>query len=233
MAPEDWPAVQRLHKYAKDSGRPVFAYGPDMEAALKAATCGQQGAFGWVASLPGSSEVLGALTAEQEQDQEGGGVVVLLTVVVRADVRGGRLGEQLVGELLRCAQSKGARRVVADVAVANGRAWGFFLRLGFTRAGQQPGQSFEVELRLPGAASPGAAGGSGGAGRQAPASCRHSRQGGTAGGGLQRHHGASRLELRRGSGRGCSSLLGHACRLRLAAAGGQVVCAASRVARAL
>jgi ribosomal protein S18 acetylase RimI-like enzyme len=228
MAADDWPAVQRLHKYAKEAGRVVFAYGPAMEAALRAAASRQLGAFGWVACRPGSGEVVGALTAQQEEPGEGG-ELVLLTVVVRADARGSRLGEQLVAALLQHAAEQGAARVVADVAAANERAWRFFQGQGFSRTGEQSDESFEIELELPpGGSGWAAAGGSSGRGQAAavpaPAPALAAAagglcwRGGAAGGALRWHHGAPMPVLRCSSrGWGSGGLSGAGRRLPAAA----------------
>lgn len=161
LQPQDLDDVKRLHKYATQAGRPVFAqYGDDAAAVLEAAAAGVAGTFGLAVLAadpyePGEEpELVAAATAQAEQQQQqGGSDLVLLTLVVRADVRQQGVGRMLLQALLehaRQAQASGQQpftRVVTDIGLNNSPAWQFFTALGFTRGAAQ-GATAEAWLAL-------------------------------------------------------------------------------------
>ncbi|QGN58344.1 N-acetyltransferase [Nostocoides sp. HKS02] len=61
----------------------------------------------------------------------------LVAMWVAAHARGRGVADALVGALLEHARSVGLRRVTLDVAHANGRAIGFYERMGFTPTGRE------------------------------------------------------------------------------------------------
>lgn len=58
-------APQRLHKFAKDGGHPVFPqYNFIMEKVLQFATEGKEDVFGFAATLADTGDIVGVTTAQ-------------------------------------------------------------------------------------------------------------------------------------------------------------------------
>ncbi|PNH06244.1 hypothetical protein TSOC_007420 [Tetrabaena socialis] len=171
---DDAPASKRLHKYAKLEGERIFPDEAGLNEMLDAACAGAVGTFGLVAlaSCAPEPELVGVLTAQWEEAEAGAAgqagatgtagaagarrSCVLLTLVIRADVRGGGVGRALLSALrVRLQEGHPAGppggdglpvRLLTDVAVANEPAVAFFKRQGFRQAGRSNGRSVELTV---------------------------------------------------------------------------------------
>ena len=153
MLPDDLPAIQRLHKFSKLNGKPVFGSNlSGVEDMLQHAANGRSSALGIVAvTQEDAMDVLGCVTAQIEDegpplehsealpsakinnDAGSSSLCVLLTLVVRADQRHMGIGRGLLLALRQAMSKNGIRKIVTDVSSSNQPAIGFFEVSGFCR----------------------------------------------------------------------------------------------------